>query len=662
MAEAKEVSETNQAKDISLEVPNGTVSANFGEDVTLPVHLSPETSAVSMNIRWFRESELIYQYNNGQEKTNDNYEQRLSLSIQELERGNLSLTFRDVQESDSGKYTCKVFPDGCQTGVVHLEVRGVRQMFRELKEMKRAIMGSEREMEMERWIEEMKIQTKEPDPEMEKKMEKMEELKRIKEEVDINFEKVEEEIKHIMENEKKLEELKIKKEEIKKKTKESEIKLKETERNLEKSERDVEETKRKMHEIQQDMNEMVLDFNRKQAERQKATKERELKWQMEQLEHERTLKEIVENKNKMMRELNEAEQLYKKDLEEIKIKLSSMTDDEIEAYVNSILEEDNETIDTVEGESGDQNTRPTEEERTDTEQETPAADFSFVVSVSANFGEDVTLPVHLSPETSAVSMNICWFRESELIYQYNNGQEKTNDNYEQRLSLSIQELERGNLSLTLRNVQESDSGKYTCKVIHDGRVKTLIVHLQVRVQRQIMEQQRKRKKLELERQIKNLELEKQKITLKMEKQIMELTMERHTMEMEDLEKQIQELSLPTHALHGPTPKRTRSIDGIPPLMSYDTPESPEKEEEKDTSDTMEGGSGDQNTRPTEDRTVIERETPGTSSQVLQRTSESAISSTRATHTHENPEETVQSTQERRQESDATEQERSSTDI
>lgn len=110
----------------------------------------------------------------------------------------------------------------------------------------------------------------------------------------------------------------------------------------------------------------------------------------------------------------------------------------------------------------------------------PAEDFSFVVSISADPGEDVILPVHLSPETSAVSMNISWCRGTELIYQYKSGLESPNSDYEHRLSLSIQELERGNLSLTLRNVQESDSGDYMCHVYHDECQETVIVHLQVR--------------------------------------------------------------------------------------------------------------------------------------------------------------------------------------
>jgi len=110
----------------------------------------------------------------------------------------------------------------------------------------------------------------------------------------------------------------------------------------------------------------------------------------------------------------------------------------------------------------------------------PAEDFSFAVSVSAEPGEDVILPVHLSLDTSAVSMNFCWYRESQLIYQYKDGLESPSSDYENRASLSVQELERENLSLSLRNVQESDSGDYTLQVHQHGCLKTVIVHLQVR--------------------------------------------------------------------------------------------------------------------------------------------------------------------------------------
>ncbi|KAF4095605.1 hypothetical protein G5714_023208 [Onychostoma macrolepis] len=98
--------------------------------------------------------------------------------------------------------------------------------------------------------------------------------------------------------------------------------------------------------------------------------------------------------------------------------------------------------------------------------------------ISAHPGSDIILPVHLSPETSA------WTSDgldggTTLIYHYNKGQEITNNDYEKRVSLSIQELKRGNLALTLRNVQESDSG---CNVFHNGCLKSVFLNLQVNVE------------------------------------------------------------------------------------------------------------------------------------------------------------------------------------
>lgn len=67
----------------------------------------------------------------------------------------------------------------------------------------------------------------------------------------------------------------------------------------------------------------------------------------------------------------------------------------------------------------------------------------------------------------------------------------------------------------------------------------------------------------------------------------------------------------------------------------------------------------------EETTATDQESPEKSSQFLQRTitSEPVISAERArTHAQENPEATVQRTQEGTQESESTEQERSSTPI
>ncbi|KAL7873965.1 hypothetical protein SRHO_G00049350 [Serrasalmus rhombeus] len=87
-------------------------------------------------------------------------------------------------------------------------------------------------------------------------------------------------------------------------------------------------------------------------------------------------------------------------------------------------------------------------------------------------GHDVTLPCYLSPETSAVAMEIRWFKGTDCIYLYLNGQVTEGRGYEGRVSMFTDELQRGNVSLSLRDVQRSDYGEYRCEVTHGGhRVK-----------------------------------------------------------------------------------------------------------------------------------------------------------------------------------------------
>ncbi|XP_038842051.1 butyrophilin subfamily 1 member A1-like [Salvelinus namaycush] len=100
--------------------------------------------------------------------------------------------------------------------------------------------------------------------------------------------------------------------------------------------------------------------------------------------------------------------------------------------------------------------------------------------VKANVGEEVTLPCHLSPDTSAVATTIRWFKETECIYLYQNGQVTERSGYEGRVSLVTQELERGNVSLRLRDFRVSDTGDYICQVIHGEQKEEAVVGLLVR--------------------------------------------------------------------------------------------------------------------------------------------------------------------------------------
>ncbi|KAL7834406.1 hypothetical protein SRHO_G00286530 [Serrasalmus rhombeus] len=79
-----------------------------GSAVTLSCQLSPEISAVAMEIRWFKGTDCVCLYKNRQVTEGRGYEGRVSLFTQELQGGNVSLQIRDGKGSDRGDYLCQV--------------------------------------------------------------------------------------------------------------------------------------------------------------------------------------------------------------------------------------------------------------------------------------------------------------------------------------------------------------------------------------------------------------------------------------------------------------------------------------------------------------------------------------------------------------------------
>ncbi|KAL2080792.1 hypothetical protein ACEWY4_022645 [Coilia grayii] len=72
-------------------------------------------------------------------------------------------------------------------------------------------------------------------------------------------------------------------------------------------------------------------------------------------------------------------------------------------------------------------------------------------------------------------MEIRWFKDTDCIYLYANGHVTVGGGYEDRVSVTPQQLQRGDVSLTLRGVGEEDRRVYTCQVIsgehtQEGRV------------------------------------------------------------------------------------------------------------------------------------------------------------------------------------------------
>ncbi|XP_037389259.1 butyrophilin-like protein 1 [Pygocentrus nattereri] len=88
--------------------PCGDEEHQSGSAVTLSCHLSPEISAVAMEIRWFKGTDCVCLYKNRQVTEGRGYEGRVNLLTQELQRGNISLQIRDCRESDGGDYLCQV--------------------------------------------------------------------------------------------------------------------------------------------------------------------------------------------------------------------------------------------------------------------------------------------------------------------------------------------------------------------------------------------------------------------------------------------------------------------------------------------------------------------------------------------------------------------------
>ncbi|KAM9234639.1 butyrophilin-like protein 1 [Dugong dugon] len=123
--------ENNFSSEFTVKGPAEPVVALLGEDATLPCQLSPEQSAVSMHIRWYRAqlSPAVLVYQNGQEQGGEQmleYRGRTELARDSISKGNVALLIQHVRASDNGQYRC-CFKDGniSQEAIVELNVIGL---------------------------------------------------------------------------------------------------------------------------------------------------------------------------------------------------------------------------------------------------------------------------------------------------------------------------------------------------------------------------------------------------------------------------------------------------------------------------------------------------------------------------------------------------------
>uniref|UniRef100_H2ZSD9 Ig-like domain-containing protein n=1 Tax=Latimeria chalumnae TaxID=7897 RepID=H2ZSD9_LATCH len=101
--------------------------------------------------------------------------------------------------------------------------------------------------------------------------------------------------------------------------------------------------------------------------------------------------------------------------------------------------------------------------------------------IIAFFGKDVILPCRIASGTPPRNMEVRWIKsnlENDIPLQtYQSGKvqpENTAEEYQNRTELFTEQLSAGNVSLKLKNVQVSDTGKYTCLVKSDDWFEEII--------------------------------------------------------------------------------------------------------------------------------------------------------------------------------------------
>ncbi|KAI4874451.1 hypothetical protein NFI96_005580 [Prochilodus magdalenae] len=284
-----------------------------GSAVTLSCHLSPELSAVTMEIRWFKETDCVCLYKNRQVTEGRGYEGRVGLFTQELQRGNVSLQIKDCRESDLGDYQCQV-------------TNG----------------DTKEECTVEMWGGPFSV-----------------------------------------------------------------------------------------------ISNRTVDAAAKRING-KWTEEERMKERMKKMESNRQVTEGRGYKGRVS--------LFTQELQRgnVSLQIRDCRESDIGDYLCQVTNGDTTEECTVVVWEHFTLTGPRGEER--------------------QSGSVVTLSCHMSPELSAVNMEIRWFKETDCVCLYKNGQVTEGRGYEGRAKLFTQELQRGNVSLQIRDCRESNRGYYLCQV------------------------------------------------------------------------------------------------------------------------------------------------------------------------------------------------------
>lgn len=96
-------------------------------------------------------------------------------------------------------------------------------------------------------------------------------------------------------------------------------------------------------------------------------------------------------------------------------------------------------------------------------------------------GSEITIPCHLSAGVlfSDDVTDIKWFKETDLVCRYKNRQLIEGTGYENRVHLLTDEkINKGNVSLSIKDFKETDFGDYLCQVTCGDRTKEITIKVE----------------------------------------------------------------------------------------------------------------------------------------------------------------------------------------
>ncbi|XP_050966841.1 butyrophilin-like protein 2 [Labeo rohita] len=97
----------------------------------------------------------------------------------------------------------------------------------------------------------------------------------------------------------------------------------------------------------------------------------------------------------------------------------------------------------------------------------------------ASLGSDLIIPCYLSPEISAVDMEITWSNDTACVCLYKDKQVTDGVLFKDRVRLFTHKLREGNVSLQLKNFRLSDIGNYHCQVISKDRSEKITIRVRI---------------------------------------------------------------------------------------------------------------------------------------------------------------------------------------